>query len=100
MAASMTSEMGSTDRIIILMEECRRMSIEVLPPDVNESELAFSVVGDKIRFGSGGGQECGARRCRGNSEGARGRGTGLNRSSISVPASISARLIAGRLSRW
>ncbi len=51
MAASMTSEMGSTDRIIILMEECRRMGIEVLPPDVNESELAFSVVGDKIRFG-------------------------------------------------
>jgi DNA polymerase III subunit alpha len=51
MAASMTSEMGSTDRIIILMEECRRMGIEVLPPDINESELAFSVVGDKIRFG-------------------------------------------------
>jgi DNA polymerase-3 subunit alpha len=51
MAALMTSEMISTDRIIILMEECRRMGIEVLPPDVNESELAFSVVGDKIRFG-------------------------------------------------
>ncbi|MCK4857844.1 MAG: DNA polymerase III subunit alpha [candidate division Zixibacteria bacterium] len=51
MAALMTSEMDSTDRIIILMEECRRMGIEVLPPDVNESELAFSVVGDKIRFG-------------------------------------------------
>lgn len=50
-AASMTSEMDSTDRIIILMEECRRMKIEVLPPDVNESLLAFSVVGNKIRFG-------------------------------------------------
>jgi DNA polymerase-3 subunit alpha len=51
MAALMTSEMDSTDRIIILMAECRRMNIEVLPPDVNESELAFSVVGDKVRFG-------------------------------------------------
>lgn len=51
MAALMTSEMISTERIITLMEECRRMGLEVLPPDVNESELAFSVVGDKIRFG-------------------------------------------------
>lgn len=51
MAALMTSEMISTERIIILMEECRRMGIDILPPDVNESELAFSVVGDKIRFG-------------------------------------------------
>jgi DNA polymerase-3 subunit alpha len=51
MAASMTSEMGSTDRIIILMEECRRMGVEIIPPDINESLLAFSVIGDKIRFG-------------------------------------------------
>lgn len=51
MAALLSSEMESADRIIVLMEECRRMGIELLPPDVNESELAFSVVGDKIRFG-------------------------------------------------
>ncbi len=50
MAANMTSEMDSTDRIIVLMEECRRMGIQVLPPDVNESELSFNVVGEKIRF--------------------------------------------------
>ncbi len=50
MAANMTSEMDSTERIIVLMEECRRMGIQVLPPDVNESELPFNVVGDKIRF--------------------------------------------------
>ncbi len=51
LAANMTSEMGSTDRIIILMEECRRMEIEVLPPDVNKSQLAFSVSDGKVRFG-------------------------------------------------
>lgn len=50
MAAGMTSEMDSTERIIVLMEECRRMGIQVLPPDVNESELAFNVVADKVRF--------------------------------------------------
>ncbi len=50
MAANMTSEMISTERIIILMEECRRMGIEVLPPDVNESQESFTVVDGKIRF--------------------------------------------------
>jgi DNA polymerase-3 subunit alpha len=51
MAAALTSEMGDSDRVVVLMEECRRMGIEVLPPDVNESEGTFTVVGDKIRFG-------------------------------------------------
>jgi DNA polymerase-3 subunit alpha len=50
MAANMTSEMISTERIIVLMEECRRMGIAVLPPDVNESQESFTVVGNKIRF--------------------------------------------------
>ncbi len=51
MAANMTSEIDSSDRINILMEECRRMKIKTLPPDVNHSEKGFSVEGDKIRFG-------------------------------------------------
>lgn len=51
MAALMTSEMGNSDRIMVLLEECRRMGIKVLPPDVNESRTHFTVVGDKIRFG-------------------------------------------------
>ena len=51
MAALMTSEINSTDRIYALMEECRRMGIEVLPPDVNESQGDFSVVDGSIRFG-------------------------------------------------
>lgn len=51
MAASMTSEMGDSDRVVVLIEECRRMGIEVLPPDVNESAGMFTVVGQQIRFG-------------------------------------------------
>lgn len=51
MAANMTSEMDSSDRIYALMEECRKMIITVLPPDVNESEKGFSVSDKKIRFG-------------------------------------------------
>ncbi len=53
MAANLTSEMGDTDRVVILFEECRRMGIPVLPPDVNSSEAAFSVEGEVIRFGLG-----------------------------------------------
>jgi len=51
MAANMTSEMDSSKRINILMEDCRRMGISVLPPDINESEQGFSVKDGKIRFG-------------------------------------------------
>jgi len=51
MAALLTSEMDSTDDIVKYIGECREKGIEILPPDVNESERDFTVVGDKIRFG-------------------------------------------------
>lgn len=51
MAALMSSEIGDSDRIYTLLEECRRTKIEVLPPDINESRSDFSVVEGKIRFG-------------------------------------------------
>ena len=51
MAALMTSEMSNSDRIMVLLEECRRMGIKVLRPDVNESKVHFTVVGEAIRFG-------------------------------------------------
>ena len=52
MAALMTSEMGNTDKILAYMNDCRQHDINILPPDVNESRSAFSVVGDReIRFG-------------------------------------------------
>jgi DNA polymerase-3 subunit alpha len=53
MAASLTSEMSNTDRVIVLMEECRRLGIPVLPPDINSSRAEFTVEEDKIRFGLG-----------------------------------------------
>ncbi|MDZ7262174.1 MAG: DNA polymerase III subunit alpha, partial [candidate division KSB1 bacterium] len=43
MAANLTSEMGNTNRIVILIEECRRLGLKVLPPDVNESYADFVV---------------------------------------------------------
>lgn len=54
MAALMTSDFDDTDRLAIEITECKHMSIEVLPPDVNESFVEFGVVpGEKlqIRFG-------------------------------------------------
>ncbi|MEW6424047.1 MAG: DNA polymerase III subunit alpha [Bacillota bacterium] len=51
MAALLTSVRDNTDKIAAYVEECRRMGIAVLPPDINESEKDFTVVGGKIRFG-------------------------------------------------
>ena len=53
MAALMTSDQGDTDRLAIEMTECKRMGIDVLAPDVNESFVEFAVVPNenKIRFG-------------------------------------------------
>ena len=54
MAALLTSEMGDTDKLVMYLEEAKRMGITVLPPDVNES-LATFAVGDEhtLRCGLG-----------------------------------------------
>jgi len=53
MSALLTSKKNDVDEVAGLIEECRKMDIEVLPPDINESFRNFSVVAeeDKIRFG-------------------------------------------------
>jgi DNA polymerase-3 subunit alpha len=53
MAAVLTSEKNDLEKIAFLIDECQRMKIEVLAPDINESFRNFSVVPDvhKIRFG-------------------------------------------------
>lgn len=53
MAAVLTAEAGDTDTIAIMVAECERMKIPVLPPDINESGATFTVVSDgtAIRFG-------------------------------------------------
>jgi DNA polymerase III subunit alpha len=50
-ASLLTSEMHSTDGVVKYIAECRTQGIEVLPPDINESDKAFAVTGSKIRFG-------------------------------------------------
>ena len=53
MSAVLTSEKADIERIAVLIEECKKMDIEVLAPDINESFMNFSVVSEKhkIRFG-------------------------------------------------
>ncbi len=51
LAASLTSEVGDTARIVTLVEEARRLGITVLPPDVNASVGGFTLEGPAIRFG-------------------------------------------------
>jgi DNA polymerase-3 subunit alpha len=52
MAALMNSESDDIERIAFLIDECRKMKIDVLPPDVNESMGGFTVIKDgTIRFG-------------------------------------------------
>ena len=51
MAALLTSEAGNTDKAVKYINEARGMSISILPPDVNESDLYFTPVGESIRFG-------------------------------------------------
>jgi DNA polymerase III subunit alpha len=51
MAALLTSETGNTERSVKYINEARGMSISILPPDVNESDLYFTPVGEAIRFG-------------------------------------------------
>lgn len=51
MAASLNSFLGSSDKVSQYVNECRVLNIKVLPPDVNESNVKFTVVNNKIRFG-------------------------------------------------
>ena len=53
MASLLTSEKHDVEKIAFFIEECKRMKIEVLPPDINESLTNFTVVPqeNKIRFG-------------------------------------------------
>ena len=52
MAALLTADADNTDRVVIEIEECRNLGIEVLAPNINESRAHFTVIDDKnIRFG-------------------------------------------------
>jgi DNA polymerase-3 subunit alpha len=60
MAALLTSVGDSKDKLAVYLNECRRMGIRVLPPDVGESIRYFAAVGEDIRFGLGAVRNVGA----------------------------------------
>jgi DNA polymerase-3 subunit alpha len=52
MAANLSSEVTNSDKIVLLIDECRKMGIEVVPPDVNQSKAHFVPLDkNKIAFG-------------------------------------------------
>ncbi len=53
-AAMLTNEVNDTDKMIKYIAECRDSGIEILPPDINTSEKAFTIVEGRIRFGLSG----------------------------------------------
>ncbi|HUF18630.1 MAG TPA: DNA polymerase III subunit alpha, partial [Thermoanaerobaculia bacterium] len=53
MAALLTSEMDKTENVVKFINETAQMGIRLLPPDINESNFSFTVVGPNIRFGLG-----------------------------------------------
>jgi DNA polymerase-3 subunit alpha len=53
MAALLTSEMDNSDKVTQHISVCKDMGINLLPPDINESETPFNVVEGGIRFGLG-----------------------------------------------
>ncbi len=53
MSALLSISIDNIDDVVKYIEECRRMDIEILPPDINKSYYDFIVEGDGIRFGLG-----------------------------------------------
>ena len=91
MAALLTSVKDDKDKSAIYLNECRRMKIQVLPPDVNESAANFTPVGNDIRFGLTAIRNVGAQRRRRRSSPAReekGRYADFNDFMEKVPAPV------------
>ena len=53
MAAMLNSFLGNLDKIPMYVDECRKIGVEILKPDINKSFTKFTVEGNKIRFGLG-----------------------------------------------
>lgn len=51
LAANLKNEFGDTDKVTKFLEDCRKLKIPVLPPDVNRPSVFFDVVDEKIVFG-------------------------------------------------
>jgi len=64
MAALISSVMNTKDKVPFYVAACDELGIEVLPPDVNESQVDFAVVEGKIRFGLNAVKNVGEATCR------------------------------------
>ena len=53
MAAMLNSFLGNLDKVPGYIEECKRLNIEILKPDINKSHTKFTVDKNQIRFGLG-----------------------------------------------
>jgi DNA polymerase-3 subunit alpha len=51
LAALLTIEAANTEKLAMYLGECRELGVSILQPDVNASELRFTVVGAAVRFG-------------------------------------------------
>ncbi|WP_294946057.1 DNA polymerase III subunit alpha, partial [Sulfurivirga sp.] len=52
MAAQISSDMDNTDKVVHMLNECRSMGLEVLPPDINRCDIAFRALPDgRILYG-------------------------------------------------
>jgi DNA polymerase-3 subunit alpha len=51
MAALLTIEAANTDKLAMYLGECRDLGVVILAPDINSSEMAFTVVSGSVRFG-------------------------------------------------
>ncbi len=51
LAANLTNEFGNTTKVTLLLDECRKMHVQVLPPDVNKPSVYFNVEQGKVIFG-------------------------------------------------
>lgn len=51
MAALLSCDVNNTDKVVMYINECKDHEIEVLPPDINESDTDFNVIEGRIRFG-------------------------------------------------
>jgi DNA polymerase-3 subunit alpha len=51
MAATLSCDTDNTDKIVKSIAECRKMAIDILPPDINQGGREFRVIGKAIRFG-------------------------------------------------
>jgi len=60
MAALLTCDMDSTDKVVKNISDCREQGLDVLPPDINSSGLSFTVVDKSMRFGLGAVKNVGA----------------------------------------